>query len=54
MAIVARILLSLLIGCAIALLVWWLSQHHVFFFPFVLILGAPLYWIWNPPKMKGR
>lgn len=50
MAVARRILITLVIGIAVAVITWRLSQHHIFFFPFVLVLGAPLYWIWNPQK----
>ncbi len=48
MEIAGRIALSLLIAIGVAALVWSLSRHHVFVFPFVLILGPPLWWIWSP------
>jgi len=43
-AVLARIALSLGIAVGIAIVVWIATRAHVFFFPFVLILGAPLAW----------
>jgi|GEM_PF-6749498 hypothetical protein len=43
-AVLVRIALSLGIAVGIAIVVWIATRAHVFFFPFVLILGAPLAW----------
>jgi hypothetical protein len=52
MRIVIRTLTALGITIAIAAIVFFASRGHVLFFPFVLILGAPLWWLLRPPQNR--
>ncbi len=45
-----RGLAALLVMLAAAALAYALSRGHVFFFPFVLVLGAPAWWLLRPPQ----
>jgi hypothetical protein len=48
-SIALRLLLSLLIAVCVAAIVLYATRFHVFIFPFIFVVGAPLWWIWSRP-----
>jgi hypothetical protein len=51
--IVTRLLLSLGVALGIAAVVLIATRYHVFIFPFIFVIGAPLWWIWKPRADSG-
>ena len=50
MAVLLRLLAALAVMLVAAALVFAISRGHIFFFPFILVLGAPLWWALRAPR----